>query len=85
MSDNISYQQQQRPFLLPQELMDMEPGTGRLWLPGMGTRNIPFFAPNYWRIRSASSWVASRATKPLPTVRISYGFPTRADRQARSR
>jgi hypothetical protein len=37
-----------RPFRLSQELMNMKPGTGRMWLLGMGDRSVPFFAPNYW-------------------------------------
>jgi type IV secretion system protein VirD4 len=37
------------PFLLPQDFFDMKPGTGRMWLPGEGTRSAPFFAPHYFR------------------------------------
>jgi type IV secretion system protein VirD4 len=49
MSEGVSYQQIERPFLLPQELMDMPVGTGRIWTPGKGTTSIPFFAPNFWK------------------------------------
>jgi type IV secretion system protein VirD4 len=52
ISDGLSYQQVERRVLLPQELMDMAPGNGRIWLPGMGSESIPFFAPNYWWRRS---------------------------------
>ena len=48
--------------LLPQELMDISPGHGLMWLPGMGTRSIPFFAPNYWKRRAP--WV--QRVKPNP-------------------
>ena len=51
----ISYQQTERRVLMPQEIMDIRAGHGLIWLPGMGTRTIPFFAPNYYR-RSAP-WV----------------------------
>lgn len=48
-SEGTGYQQGPRPFLLPQELMDMAVGTGRIWTPGKGTASIPFFAPNFWK------------------------------------
>jgi type IV secretory pathway TraG/TraD family ATPase VirD4 len=51
----ISYQQTERRVLMPQEIMDIRAGHGLIWLPGMGTRTIPFFAPNYYRRRA--SWV----------------------------
>jgi type IV secretory pathway TraG/TraD family ATPase VirD4 len=47
--EGVSCQQIARPFLLPQELMDMPVGTGRIWTPGKGTTSIPFFAPNFWK------------------------------------
>ena len=52
VSEGLSYQHVERRVLLPQELMDMEPGNSRVWLPGMGSESIPFFAPNYWWRRS---------------------------------
>jgi type IV secretion system protein VirD4 len=51
----ISYQQTERRVLLPQEVMDIRSGHGLMWLPGMGTRTIPFFAPNYYKRRAP--WV----------------------------
>ena len=62
ISDGLSYQQSERRFLLPQELMDYAPGTGRIFIPGMGTRSIPFFAPNYWKRRAP--WVAEVRPNP---------------------
>jgi type IV secretion system protein VirD4 len=59
----LSFQQVERRVLLPQELRDLEPGHGRIWLPGMGTRSIPFFAPNYWKRREP--WVARVKPNPL--------------------
>ena len=50
-NEGMNYQQIERPFLLPQELMSMEIGTGRIWTPGEGTKSIPFFAPNFWKDR----------------------------------
>ena len=38
-----------------------------MWLPGMGNRTIPFFAPNYWKIRAP--WVPR--VKPNPYRRDS--------------
>ena len=58
----ITYQQAERRVFLPNELMDMENGHGRIWMPGMGTRSIPFFAPHYWKRRVP--WVAR--VKPNP-------------------
>jgi len=63
VSDGLSYQQAERRFLLPQELMDLEAGTGRIFIPGMGTRSIPFFAPNYWKRREP--WVREVRRNPL--------------------
>jgi type IV secretion system protein VirD4 len=54
-SGGISYQQVERRLLLPQELMDIRSGHGLIWMPGMGTKTIPFFAPNYWKRRDP--WV----------------------------
>ena len=51
----ISYQQTERRVLLPQEIMNIRAGHGLIWLPGMGTRTIPFFAPNYYKRRAP--WV----------------------------
>jgi type IV secretory pathway TraG/TraD family ATPase VirD4 len=58
----INYQQTERRVLLPQEIMDIRAGHGLIWLPGMGTETIPFFAPNY-RMRRAP-WV--RDVRPNP-------------------
>jgi type IV secretion system protein VirD4 len=46
---SLSYQQAERRVLLPQEIMDLPLGHGRIWVPGMGSRSIPFFASNYWK------------------------------------
>jgi type IV secretion system protein VirD4 len=62
-SGGINVSQIERRAFLPQDFMDLQPGYGRMWLPGMGTRSIPFFAPNYWKYRSAP-WV--RHVRPNP-------------------
>ena len=54
-SAGISYQQVERRLLLPQEIMNIETGHGLMWLPGMGTLTIPYFAPNYWN--RTAPWV----------------------------
>jgi type IV secretion system protein VirD4 len=64
-SGTFSLQQTERPAMLAQELMDMQPGEGRLWLQGMGTKSFPFFAPNYWQ-RDAP-WVAAVKSNPYYT------------------
>jgi type IV secretion system protein VirD4 len=61
-SGGIGFQQVERRAFLPQELMDMRPGEGRMWLPGMGTRSIPFFAPNYWN--READWVTRVRPNP---------------------
>jgi len=38
-------------------------GHGLMWLPGMGTKTIPFYAPNWWD-RDAE-WVARVKKNPL--------------------
>jgi type IV secretion system protein VirD4 len=62
---SISFQQTERRAVLPQELKDLPLGHGFIWVPGMGTLSIPFFAPNYWKRRER--WVAR--VKPNPYVR----------------
>jgi type IV secretion system protein VirD4 len=62
MSGGMSFNQVERRAFLPQELMDMEAGAGRIWVPGLGSQSIPFFAPNYWKRRAP--WVAR--VKPNP-------------------
>ncbi len=42
--------------------MNIRAGHGLIWLPGMGTQTIPFFAPNY-RMRNAP-WVRHVRTNP---------------------
>jgi hypothetical protein len=53
MTTNLgeSRSQVERAFMLPQELMSMKLGTGRIWPSGHGDISIPFFAPNYWQRR----------------------------------
>ena len=66
-SGGINFQQAERHAFLPNELMDLPPGHGRLWLPGMGTRSVPYFAPNYWKRRQGAEWVARVKKNPFRT------------------
>jgi type IV secretion system protein VirD4 len=59
---SLSIQQMERAFLQPNELMDMANGHGRLWVPGLGTASIPFFAPEFWNRQAP--WV--QRVKPNP-------------------
>ena len=71
-SQGLSYQLTKRRHLLPQELMDLNPGYGRVWLAGMGSLGIPLFAPNYWKVRQLATraqpnpYYTGTATPPLP-------------------
>jgi type IV secretory pathway TraG/TraD family ATPase VirD4 len=58
----LSVTQTERRALLAQDLMDMRPGDGRLWRQGMGSRSVPFFAPNYWMLRAP--WAAQVRENP---------------------
>jgi hypothetical protein len=58
----FTVQQVERPAVRPQELMDLRPGEGRLWLQGMGTRSFPFYAPHYFERREP--WVARVGDNP---------------------
>ena len=60
---SLSITQTERRALLAQDLMDMRPGDGRLFLQGMGSRSVPFFAPNYWKVRAP--WAAQGESHPL--------------------
>ena len=61
----LGYQQTERRAFLPQELMDIPNRHGRMWLPGLGTESIPFFAPNFWKRRE--SWVKRVRPNPYQT------------------
>jgi hypothetical protein len=54
-SGTLTLQQMERAAILPQELMNLKPGHGRIWPLGMGGRSIPVFAPNYWN--REAEWV----------------------------
>ena len=53
-SDGVTISQADIAFKTPEELMSIRVGTGRIWVPGKGNTSIPFFAPNYWKIKKAS-------------------------------
>lgn len=38
------------PHLLPQDLMNIPVGMGRMWTPGYGDVSHEIFAPNYWKV-----------------------------------
>ena len=46
---SLNVSQIQRAAFLPQDLMDIKTGHGRIWVSGKGSKSIPFFAPEYWR------------------------------------
>jgi type IV secretion system protein VirD4 len=50
-SDNESWSQSGRPFLLPQDIRSLAVGEGLVWTPGYGERPTRFFAPRYWKCR----------------------------------
>jgi type IV secretion system protein VirD4 len=59
----ISYQQTEQKVLKPQQIRDIMAGHGLMWVPGMGTKTIPFYAPNWWD-RDAE-WVPRVKKNPL--------------------
>ena len=62
-SGTYTLQQVERAAVRPEELMDLPPGEGRLWLQGMGTKSFPFFAPNYWM--RGEFWVSRVKRNPM--------------------
>jgi type IV secretory pathway TraG/TraD family ATPase VirD4 len=50
-SDGTTISQADVAFKTPEELMSIPVGTGRIWVPGRGNTSIPFYAPNYWKIK----------------------------------
>ena len=58
----ISFQQTERRVLMPQEIMNIRAGHGLIWVPGLGTKTIPFYAPNYHK--RGAPWV--RDVRPNP-------------------
>jgi type IV secretion system protein VirD4 len=53
-STGLSYNQQRRRLLLPQELMDFRAGSGLLW-PAGTSKSVPFYAPSYWEMPELKS------------------------------
>jgi type IV secretion system protein VirD4 len=62
INGTFTVQQVEQPAFLPQELMNLRPGHGRIWPLGMGGRSIPFFAPNYWN--READWVRRVKANP---------------------
>jgi type IV secretion system protein VirD4 len=50
-SDNESWSQSGRPFLLPQDIRSLAVGEGLVWTPGYGERPTRYFAPRWWKCR----------------------------------
>jgi type IV secretion system protein VirD4 len=50
-SDGTTISQADVAFKTPEELMSIPVGTGRIWTPGRGNTSIPFYAPNYWKLK----------------------------------
>jgi hypothetical protein len=50
-SDGTTISTQDAAFKTPEELMSIPVGTGRIWTPGRGNTSIPFYAPNYWKLK----------------------------------
>ena len=66
-----------RAHRLPQELMNIRVGTGRIWTAGMGDRTTPFFAPNYWQRPEVAALVdvnPYRTDAHTPLQRITAAF-----------
>jgi type IV secretory pathway TraG/TraD family ATPase VirD4 len=61
-SGGYSIQQVRVPVMLPQHLMELKPGEGYIWVPGLGPRYIPFYAPNYFQLNAP--W--AQRVKPNP-------------------
>jgi type IV secretion system protein VirD4 len=62
-SNTYTVQQIEGAAVRPEELMDLPPGEGRLWLQGLGTKSFPFFAANYWM--RGDAWVARVKRNPM--------------------
>ena len=76
-SEGENRSQMERPHRLPQEMMSMKRGTGRIWMTGFGDRSITYFAPNYWHRAAIKRLVADNPyrspPKPPPPSRSSPG------------
>jgi type IV secretion system protein VirD4 len=66
-------------FKTPEELMSMQVGTGRIWVPGKGNTSIPFFAPNYWKLTTVRDLI-----DPNPYVAANAPEPSSSPGRARS-
>ena len=51
-SDGTTISQADVAFKTPEELMSIPVGTGRIWVPGRGNTSIPYYAPNYWKLKN---------------------------------
>lgn len=59
----MNWQQAESRVLRPQDIKNIRAGHGLAWVPGLGTRTIPYFAPNYFR-RNAP-WVREVRQNPF--------------------
>ena len=58
----MNWQQSEAHVLKPQDIKNIRAGHGLAWVPGLGTKTIPYFAPNYFR-RNAP-WVREVRENP---------------------
>ncbi|WP_158920918.1 type IV secretory system conjugative DNA transfer family protein [Acidisphaera sp. S103] len=61
--DGYGVQLVKRRYLLPQDFRSLRPGEGRIWVAGEGRLSIPFYAPNFWKLRAP--WAARVKPNPL--------------------
>lgn len=79
-SSNVgeSRSQTERAHRLPQELMSMRRGTGRIWMTGYGDRSITYYAPNFWQRPSIKRLVAANPYREPPPQSAASGAPVPA-------
>jgi type IV secretion system protein VirD4 len=72
-SDGVTISQADVAFKTPEELMSIRVGTGRIWTPGKGNTSIPFYAPNYWKLKKVRDLIDPNpyftGSNPSPSAR----------------
>jgi hypothetical protein len=73
-SDGTTISQADVAFKTPEELMSIPVGTGRIWTPGRGNTSIPFYAPNYWKLKKVRGLIDDNPLYNGPKASLSSSW-----------
>jgi hypothetical protein len=73
-SDGTTISQADVAFKTPEELMSIPVGTGRIWTPGRGNTSIPYYAPNYWKLKKVRGLIDDNPLYNGPKASLSSSW-----------